>query len=90
MIVLRREAPGGWPEVAERGPAAQEGPPAAPPEQPCEDIELLIPAFVDEERDQGLVAAAQALPAVWWHILTCPGCDELYRALKELAVIERS
>jgi hypothetical protein len=54
---------------------------------PCELAEVQIPAFVDYEQDLGLVLAVRAFPDVWWHTLTCPDCDELYRALHELAAM---
>lgn len=61
------------------------GPLATPLDQECPAVEAELPAFVDYERANGLAAAARAFPDVWWHTLVCPECDELYRALHELA-----
>lgn len=61
------------------------GPAAAPDDQNCSAIEAELPAFVDFERSQGLIAAARAFPDVWWHTLVCADCDEVYRALHTLA-----
>lgn len=57
----------------------------APVDRSCAAVEAEVPAFVDYERDHGLIAAARTFPHTWWHILVCPDCDELYRALSTLA-----
>lgn len=61
--------------------------PTAPPaDQRCTLIEAQLPAFVDYEQAHGLIMAARTFPAVWWHTLVCPDCDDLYRTLHDLAV----
>lgn len=43
--------------------------------------------FVDYEQEQGLVAAAQAFPAVWWATIICADCAATYSALHEASTI---
>jgi hypothetical protein len=60
---------------------------AAPTDQPCAAIEAQLPAFVDYEQAYGPPAAARTFTDLWWHLLVCADCAELYDALQPLAAM---
>lgn len=66
--------------VAERGEIAR--PPDA---HSCASAEEQLPMFVDYERANGAVAAAQTFPAIWWATVVCPRCSAAYAEIQELA-----
>lgn len=65
--------------------AARGGPWSPPAEHSCDATEEQLAALVDYERAQGVIAAAQAFPAVWWGTVVCPHCAQAYRELYEIA-----
>jgi hypothetical protein len=63
---------------------------ASPPpidERHCEEVADRLPEFVDYEQIYGSDKAIQAYPDIWWNILVCPDCHELYQALTACAAL---
>lgn len=54
----------------------------------CTATEEQLPMLVDYERARGLVAAAQAFPAVWWATTVCARCAHAYAELHEVVSLD--
>lgn len=51
----------------------------------CQDD---LAAYIDIERSEGIQAAIQAYPHLWWHLWSCTDCAETYRGVEALQQTE--
>ena len=51
----------------------------------CQDD---LAAYIDIEQTEGLQAAIQAYPHLWWHLWICANCAETYRGVEMLQQAE--
>lgn len=56
----------------------------------CERCEDDLATFLDLEADEGSMAAAQRLPAVWWHLWACTDCAEVYGRVRRVMWAEEA
>lgn len=49
----------------------------------CESCRDDLPVYIDVELREP-AAAARRYAQIWRHLLTCPACDEIYQAAREL------
>jgi hypothetical protein len=50
----------------------------------CVDCEHDLDAYIDWEERSGSAAAARRYPQLWWHLLTCSECAEVYAGVHAL------
>ncbi len=50
----------------------------------CSECEHDLDAFIDWEERYDLAAAAQRYPQIWWHVLNCGACAEVYAGVHAL------
>jgi hypothetical protein len=53
----------------------------ASPSISCDTCQADLAQFIDLEREDEL-RAAQTYPAIWWHLLLCWDCAEVYAAVR--------
>src|SRR5919108_4268137 len=58
--------------------------PVAPRDIVCQQAEEELAAFIEQEAEEGSVAAIRTYPHVWWHLWTCDVCAETYRITRAL------
>lgn len=52
--------------------------PPVPAEIDCDACDDDLAAFIDLEQEQHTRVAAHTYPQVWWHLWTCPACQDIY------------
>lgn len=55
-----------------------------PPRIDCVACEQDLDAFIDVEERAGAPAAARRYPQIWWHLLTCAECADVYAGVHAL------
>lgn len=45
----------------------------------CEECQDELDAYIDIEHKEGTLAAFEAYPSIWWHLVLCEDCYETYR-----------
>lgn len=45
----------------------------------CEECQDELDTYIDIEREDGTLAAFEAYPSLWWHLVLCEDCYETYR-----------
>jgi hypothetical protein len=53
----------------------------ASPTISCAACQINLAEFIDLEREDD-VLAAQTYPGIWWHLLVCLDCAEVYAAVR--------
>lgn len=50
----------------------------------CEDCQQDLAVYVDQELAEGVQAAAQRFPHVWWHLWVCTECAETHQMMLDI------
>lgn len=56
----------------------------------CRQSEEDLAAFIEQEQEEGSVAAIRTYPHIWWHLWICEDCAETYRIIRLQFMPEQS